>query len=323
MKELLVRLRPPLAVLAAGGLAAGLAARLAGLAAWPESIWTAVTLPVLAALAAEIVTSLRRGEVGLDIVAGLSMTAALAFGEPLAAAIVALMYAGGQLLEAFAERRARREMTALLSRVPRTAIRHRDGKLEEVALDLILPGDRLLVRQGDVVPVDGAVAAGVAVLDQSALTGEAMPVTMKPGEAVLSGSANVGDAFDLEAARLAAESTYAGVVRLVEAAQKQRAPMTRLADRYALAFLAVTVALAAAAWQATGDPIRAVAVLVVATPCPLILAVPVALVSGLSRAARLGILIKGGRAIETLARVRALVIDKTGTLTHGEARIAD
>jgi len=323
MKELLVRLRPPLAVLAAGGLAAGLAARLAGLAAWPESIWTAVTLPVLAALAAEIVTSLRRGEVGLDIVAGLSMTAALAFGEPLAAAIVALMYAGGQLLEAFAERRARREMTALLSRVPRTAIRHRDGKLEEVALDLILPGDRLLVRQGDVVPVDGAVAAGVAVLDQSALTGEAMPVTMKPGEAVLSGSANVGDAFDLEAARLAAESTYAGVVRLVEAAQKQRAPMTRLADRYALSFLAVTVALAAAAWQATGDPIRAVAVLVVATPCPLILAVPVALVSGLSRAARLGILIKGGRAIETLARVRALVIDKTGTLTHGEARIAD
>ena len=323
MKELLVRLRPPLAVLAAGGLAAGLAARLAGLAAWPESIWTAVTLPVLAALAAEIVTSLRRGEVGLDIVAGLSMTAALAFGEPLAAAIVALMYAGGQLLEAFAERRARREMTALLSRVPRTAIRHRDGKLEEVALDLILPGDRLLVRQGDVVPVDGAVASGVAVLDQSALTGEPMPVSMQAGEAVLSGATNVGDAFDLDAARVAAESTYAGVVRLVEAAQKARAPMSRLADRYAMLFLAVTVALAAAAWQLTGDPIRAVAVLVVATPCPLILAVPVALVSGLSHAARQGILIKGGKAMETLARIRALVLDKTGTLTHGDARIVD
>jgi heavy metal translocating P-type ATPase len=323
MIELLGRTRPLLAILAAGGLAGGFVARWAGLAVWPDAIWAAVTVPVLLALVAEIVTSLRRGDVGLDVVAGLSMTAALVFGEELAAAIVALMYAGGRLLEAYAERRARREMTALLSRVPRTAVRHRDGQLEEVPLDLILAGDRLLIRQGDVVPVDGAVVQGVAVLDQSALTGEAMPVTLRPSEAVLSGSTNVGDAFDLEAARVAADSTYAGVVRLVAAAQKARAPMSRLADRYAMVFLGVTVALAAAAWQFTGDPIRAVAVLVVATPCPLILAVPVALVSGLSRAARLGILIKGGKAIETLARVRALVIDKTGTLTHGQARIVD
>src|SRR6185312_14737464 len=177
------------------------------------------------------------------------------------------------------------------------------------------------VRQGDVVPVDGSVAGGVAVLDQSALTGEAMPVTMKAGEAVLSGATNVGDAFDLDAARVAAESTYAGVVRLVEAAQQARAPMSRLADRYAIVFLGVTVALAAAAWSLTGDPIRAVAVLVVATPCPLILAVPVAIVAGLSRAAKLGILIKGGKAIETLAQIRSLVLDKTGTLTHGQAQI--
>ncbi len=323
MIELLGRTRPLLAILAAGGLAGGFVALWAGLAVWPDAIWAAATVPVLLALVAEIVTSLRRGDVGLDVVAGLSMTAALVFGEELAAAIVALMYAGGRLLEAYAERRARREMTALLSRVPRTALRHRDGQLEEVPLDLILAGDRLLIRQGDVVPVDGAVVQGVAVLDQSALTGEAMPVTLRPSEAVLSGSTNVGDAFDLEAARVAADSTYAGVVRLVAAAQKARAPMSRLADRYAMVFLGVTVALAAAAWQFTGDPIRAVAVLVVATPCPLILAVPVALVSGLSRAARLGILIKGGKAIETLARVRALVIDKTGTLTHGQARIVD
>ena len=323
MNDLLRRMRPLLAALAAAGLAAGLAAHLIGETHLAAVIWTVVTVPVLAALAVEIVTSLSRGDVGLDIVAGLSMSAALAFGQELAAAIVALMYAGGQLLEAFAERRARREMTALLSRVPRTAMRHRDGRLEEVALDLVLPGDRLLVRQGDVVPVDGAVAGGVAVLDQSALTGEAMPVTMKAGGAVMSGATNVGDAFDLEASRVAAESTYAGVVRLVEAAQKARAPMSRLADRYAMLFLAVTVALAAAAWWLSGDPIRAVAVLVVATPCPLILAVPVALVSGLSRAARLGILIKGGKAIEALARIRALVLDKTGTLTHGEARIVD
>jgi heavy metal translocating P-type ATPase len=314
--------RPLLAGIAAAGLAAGLGARLAGLGDWPEAIWTASTLPVLFALIGEIVTSLRRGDVGLDIVAALSMTAALVFGEELAAAIVALMYAGGQYLESYAERRARHEMTALLSRVPRTAVRHRDGALEEVALDLIVPGDRLLVRRGDVVPVDGSVAGGMAVLDQSALTGESLPVQLGTGAAVMSGSTNVGDAFDLVAARLAAESTYAAVIRLVESAQRSRAPMSRLADRYAIVFLAVTVLLAGAAWALADDPIRAVAVLVVATPCPLILAVPVALISGLSRAAKLGILIKGGRAIETLAQVRALVIDKTGTLTLGEARIA-
>ncbi len=314
-------IRPFLAGLVALGLAAGFAAKLASLSGWPPSIWAAVTLPVLLALLTEIVTSLRRGDLGLDIVAALSMTAALAVGENLAAAIVALMYAGGQYLEGFAERAARREMTALLSRVPRTAMRHRDGQLEEVALDLIVPGDRLLVRQGDVVPVDGTVAEGVAVLDQSALTGESLPAQHRSGEQVLSGSTNVGDAFDLKAARRAAESTYAGVIRLVEAAQRSRAPMSRMADRYAIVFLAVTVVLAGGAWALSGDAVRAVAVLVVATPCPLILAVPVAIVAGLSRAAKLGILIKGGKAIETLARVRALVIDKTGTLTHGQAQI--
>ena len=313
--------RPLLAGLMVAGLLAGFAAKFGGLDGWSGTIWATVTLPVLVALLVEIVTSLRRGEVGLDIVAALSMTAALAVEENLAAAIVALMYAGGQYLEAFAERHARREMTALLARVPRTALRHRNGQLEEVALDALRPGDRLLIRQGDVVPVDGTVVEGVAVLDQSALTGEAMPVQLKPGQAALSGSTNVGDAFDLEASRLAAESTYAGVVRLVEAAQRSRAPMARLADRYAMVFLAVTAVMAAAVWWLTGDPVRAVAVLVVATPCPLILAVPVAIVAGLSRAAKLGILIKGGKAIEILARVRALVIDKTGTLTIGQAKI--
>ncbi len=313
--------RPFLAGLAAAGLAAGVIVRLAGLEDWANDIWAAVTVPVLLALLIEIVTSLRRGDVGLDIVAALSMTAALAFGEMLAASIVALMYAGGQFLESFAERTARREMTALLSRTPRTAMRHRDGQLEEVALDLVAPEDRLLIRRGDVIPVDGTVLEGVAVLDQSALTGESLPVRFKLGNPVLSGSTNVGEAFDLVATRRAAESTYAGIVRLVEAAQRVRAPMSRLADRYALIFLGLTVVLASFAWAVSGDPIRAVAVLVVATPCPLILAVPVAIVSGLSRAAKLGILIKGGKAIETLARVRSLVIDKTGTLTVGQARI--
>ena len=313
--------RPYLAGLAAIGLLTGIIAKVAGQDARAAAVWAAVTLPVLLALLVEIVTSLRRGEVGLDIVAGLSMAAALIFGENLAAAIVALMYAGGQYLEIYAERTARREMTALLSRVPRTAIRHRGGQLEEIAVDIVSPGDRLLIRRGDVVPVDGTVAEGVGVLDQSALTGEPLPVKAKPGEPVLSGSTNAGEAFDMIATRPAAESTYAGIVRLVEDAQRSRAPMSRMADRYAMLFLVLTVVLAGAAWWLSGDPIRAVAVLVVATPCPLILAVPVAIISGLSRAAKFGILIKGGKAIETLARVRAVVIDKTGTLTIGQAKL--
>ena len=313
--------RPYLAGLAAIGLLTGIIAKVAGQDARAATVWAAVTLPVLLALLVEIVTSLRRGEVGLDIVAGLSMAAALIFGENLAAAIVALMYAGGQYLEIYAERTARREMTALLSRVPRTAIRHRGGQLEEIAVDAVSPGDRLLIRRGDVVPVDGTVAEGVGVLDQSALTGEPLPVKAKPGEPVLSGSTNAGEAFDMIATRPAAESTYAGIVRLVEDAQRSRAPMSRMADRYAMLFLVLTVVLAGAAWWLSGDPIRAVAVLVVATPCPLILAVPVAIISGLSRAAKFGILIKGGKAIETLARVRTVVIDKTGTLTIGQAKL--
>jgi heavy metal translocating P-type ATPase len=314
-------IRPTLVALPAAGLALGLAAHFLAGDGWSRWIWSAATIPVLLVLLLEIVSSLRRGDVGLDVVAALSMLAALAFGEYLAAVIVALMYAGGQYLESFAERRASRDMTALLTRAPRTAVRHRDGRLEEVGLDAIEPGDRLLVRQGDVVPVDGSVQDGVAVLDQSALTGEAMPVRRNPDDTIMSGSSNVGAAFDMVASRRAAESTYAGIVRLVAAAQRSRAPMSRLADRYAVAFLAATIMLASLAWLLSGDPIRAVAVLVVATPCPLILAVPVAIVSGLSRAAKQGILIKGGKALETLAQVRALVFDKTGTLTHGRARI--
>lgn len=315
--------RPILVFLPALGLVLGFASRVAGNGHWSGTIWAAATIPVLSALLIEIVASLRHGDVGLDIVAALSMTGALVFGEQLAAVVVALMYAGGQYLESFAERRASREMTALLARVPRMALRYRDGRLEEVALDLIVPQDRLLIRQGDVVPVDGLVATGVAVLDQSALTGESVPVQKRVDEPIMSGVTNVGAAFDLLATHRAAESTYAGVIRLIEAAQRSKAPMMRLADRFAMAFLALTITLASGAWLWSGDPIRALAVLVIATPCPLILAVPVAIVSGLSRAAKAGVLVKGGRALEALTRVTGLVIDKTGTLTHGQARIVE
>lgn len=314
--------RPMLVVVPLLGLILGWGTHLGGVGQWSGSIWATATIPVLGALLVEIFASLRRGDVGLDIVAALSMTGALLFGEHLAAVVVALMYAGGQYLESFAERRAEREMTELLGRVPRTAARYRDRRLEEVDLETVAPEDRLLIRQGDVVPVDGVVARGTAVLDQAALTGEALPVRKDPGELVMSGVTNAGDAFDLTATHRAAESTYAGIIRLIEAAQASKAPMARLADRFAIAFLALTVTLAGGAWLWSGDPIRALAVLVVATPCPLILAVPVAIVSGVSRAAKAGVLVKGGKALEALARVRVLVIDKTGTLTHGEAQLA-
>lgn len=315
------RLSVALLVIALTGLLGGLGLWLAGRSDLATIAWTAGVIPVLLGLLAEIIRSLWQGEVGLDIVAALSMSAALLFGETLAAAVVALMYSGGTFLESFAEGRARREMSDLLSRVPHTATRRRDGALQEVPLDVIEPGDLLLIRQGDVAPVDGTVASAGAVLDQSALTGESLPVRAAKGHEVMSGSTNAGEAFDLRVSRRAADSTYAGIVRLVAAAQASKAPMARLADRWSLLFLAVTVALAAAAWWFTGDPIRAVAVLVVATPCPLILAVPVALVAGLSRAAHFGVLIKGAKPLESLARIRTLILDKTGTLTDGRPQI--
>lgn len=316
------RLKIVLLTVALGGLVAGLVLAFAmGRPELASSVWMVGVVPVLAALIIEILRSLTRGEVGLDIVAALSMTAALLFGETLAAAVVAVMYSGGTFLESFAEGRARREMRDLLSRVPRIATRHRNGKLEEVPLDDIVPGDRLLIRQGDVVPVDGTVASPSAFLDTSALTGESLPVRLTDGGEAMSGSTNAGDAFDLTATHEAKDSTYAGIVRLVEQAQSSKAPMSRLADRWSLGFLLATVAIAFAAWWFTGDPVRAVAVLVVATPCPLILAVPVALVAGLSRAAHFGVLIKGAKPLEALARIKTLILDKTGTLTDGRPQI--
>jgi len=315
------RLNVALLGMALLGLVSGGVLWLSGRPDLAEIAWAAGVIPVLAALCIEIVRSLWKGEVGLDIVAALSMSAALLFGETLAAAVVALMYSGGTFLESFAQGRARREMSDLLSRVPRTATRHRNGGLDEVPLDDIEPDDLLLIRQGDVAPVDGTVESDRAMLDQSALTGESMPARLDRGQDVMSGSTNAGEAFDLRVTRRASDSTYAGIVRLVEEAQKSKAPMARMADRYSLLFLAITVALATAAWWFTGDPIRAVAVLVVATPCPLILAVPVALVAGLSRAAHFGVLIKGAKPLEALARIRTLILDKTGTLTDGRPQI--
>lgn len=313
--------RASMPALPLAGLSAGLLAQMFERPDIAALAWSGPTVAVLALLVVEVARGVAKGDFGLDLIALLAMGGALALAQPLAGVVIAMMYAGGQALEAYAAERAETAMTALVARQPRTALRQEAGGIREVPLAALLPGDRVLVRVGDVLPVDGRVAVGRAVLDRSSLTGEAMPVTFEPNAAVTSGAVNVGTPFTLVADRSAAESTYAGIVRLVAEARNRKAPMARMADRFGLAFLALTLLLAGSAWATTADPLRALAVLVVATPCPLILAVPVALVSGLSRAAGIGVLVKGGGALEMLAKVRVLVIDKTGTLTRGSARL--
>jgi heavy metal translocating P-type ATPase len=313
-------LKPGLLAAAAAGLVAGLALRLAGLPGWSAIALAAGTLVVLGALLVQVARSIARRDFALDIVAALAMGGALLLGEYLAGAVVALMFAGGQLLEARAGARARREMTALLARQPRTALRQAGDRLEEIPIAAIAPGDRLLVRRGEVLPADG-VLADPATLDEAALTGEPLPVAHPAGAAVRSGATNAGDSVVLVASRPAAASAYAAILRMVEAAAAAKPPMARLAESWSVAFLLATLALSGGAWLATGEVLRALAVLVVATPCPLLLAVPVALVAGLNRAARAGVMIKSGAALEALAQARILVLDKTGTLTEGTPRL--
>ncbi|MFS8115081.1 heavy metal translocating P-type ATPase [Rhizobium jaguaris] len=320
--SLILRTWPTLLlVLAATGLAAG---ALLQWFAFPSSsvlILVGATAAVLSALVLEVLFSLRKGEFGLDIIAALSMGAALWFGEYLASAIIAVMYAGGQFLESYAQKRAESGMTELLARAPRLALRITEAGLSDVPIAQVVPGDKLLVRKGDVIPVDGRIDGGLAVLNEAALTGESLPVRRDPGQMIMSGASNVGDAFEMTAVCSAAESTYAGIVRLIAQARSSKAHMSRIADRYALAFLALTLTIAGLAAFLSADPTRIVAVLVVATPCPLILAVPVALVAGMSKSARTGVLIKGASVLEALAAITVVVFDKTGTLTTGEPTV--
>jgi heavy metal translocating P-type ATPase len=307
----------------AAGIAIGGVAWLIGQQAAAQLAWSLTTAILLVPLTLSVVRDLRHGRPGVDIIALLAMLGALALGQALAGAIIALMLSGGQALEAFAEGRARRELDALLARAPRDVHRYEDGELTSPPIDAVRPGDLLLVMTGEIVPVDGFAIHGPAVLDESALTGESRPVTRDEGAPVRSGTVNAGGPFDLRATATADQSTYAGIVRLVQAAQSAKAPFVRFADRTSIVFLPVTLALAGIAWAWSGDPLRALAVLVVATPCPLILAAPVAIVAGLSRAAARGILIKGGAPLEALARTTILLVDKTGTLTTGQPALRD
>lgn len=309
---------PGLALL---GLAAGgmlYIAQYAGAARW---IWAATTAAVLIATLISVIRGLLRRELGVDLIAVLAMVGSLVLGEYLAGAIIAVMLTGGAALERFAVARARRELSALLQRAPRVAHRRSGTDMIDVDIADVVVGDVLVVKPGEVVPADGIVAAGTAVLDESALTGESKPVQIGFQTPVRSGGTNAGAPFEVRVTASAAQSTYAGIIRLVKAAEESKAPFVRLADRYALAFLGLTVALAAAAWLAHGSAVRALAVLVVATPCPLILAAPAAIIAGVSRAAKHGIIVKGGGPLETLARATVLLLDKTGTVTSGRPQV--
>jgi len=319
MRDIVGRLLLPFALV---GLATGIVLTAAGRSDAAAVAWAVPAIVVAIHLAWSIVRDLIAREVGVDVIAILAIGGALLLGEELAASVIAVMLATGQALERYAQGRANRELTALLGRAPHTVQRYAGDRLETVPVDDVEPGDRLAVRPGEVLAVDGLVVGTAAVLDESALTGEARLVTRGAGDTVSSGTVNAGSSFDLRAIARADESTYAGIVRLVREAQQSKAPFTRLADRYALLFVPLTIVLATLAGVLSGDPIRGLAVLVVATPCPLLLAAPIAIVAGISRAARRGVIVKGGGPLEALAGARAIVFDKTGTLTAGRPRLA-
>ncbi len=304
-----------LLALTVGSLAAGGLLHLAGAGGAGEETFAGAGALGAAYALWTLLDALRHARLGVDVVALAALVGALAVGEDLAASVIAVMLASGRSLEEWAAGRARRDLHALLARAPRRARRYEAGELTDVPVEALRPGDLVLVGSGEVVPADGALE-GTAVLDEAALTGEPLPVEREAGEVVRSGVVNAGSPFELRVSAAAAESSYSGIVRLIAQAESAQAPFVRMADRYALAFVLVALAGAGAAWAA-GGATRAVAVLVVATPCPLILAAPVALVAGLSHAARRGVVMKGGAVLERLAACTTLLVDKTGTLTSG------
>ena len=270
-----------------------------------------------------VIIAFRNKEFGSDTLAVIAITATALTNEWLAASVISLMLATGRALEAWAEGRARRQLESLLERAPRTAnLIEEDSTLREVPVDQVKVGDRIMVRSGEVVPVDGRLV-GPGTFDASALTGESLPITLFDGDTVDSGILNASSSVEVLALRVAGQSTYANLIRLVESSSANSASGVRLANRWAVFFVPLAIGFAGLTYFLTGEIDRAVAVIVAATPCPLILAVPVALISGMSRASGRGAIIKGGAALEKLARSTTVLIDKTGTLTHGGPELSE
>jgi heavy metal translocating P-type ATPase len=312
----------PLPLVVGGGLLAGLAARFVFGAPGAARVVFLATLVVGGGpLVVQTVRGMVRGRFAADIVAMLAILTALVLGEYFAGAVIALMQSGGEALERYAMGRASGSLEALLARAPKIGRRLRDGHVEDVPVSEIGVGDLLLIRPGDLVPVDGEVTRGTSAVDQSALTGEPLPVRAGPGTELLSGSVNLDGALEMRALRPAEQSQYQQIVRMVERARREKPPIQRLADRFAVWFTPVTLLMCGVAWLVTGTATSVLAVLVVATPCPLILATPIAVIAGISRAADAGVIVKTGAAIEQLGRARVVVFDKTGTLTLGHPTV--
>jgi heavy metal translocating P-type ATPase len=305
-------------VLSAAGLLAGLTARYgAGSVPISEALWLAVIVGVGLPLTLRTAREVAGGRLHADVIAALAIVASLLMREYLAGVLIVVMQTSGEALERYAFRRASGALELLLAHAPRVAHRLEEGRLVDVNAAEVQAGDRLVVKPGELVPVDARVLAGESGVDQSMLTGEPLIVEVGPGSEILSGSVNVQGALEVTALRPAAESQYERIVALVREAQADKPPIQRLADRAAIVFTPLTLVMCALAWLVTGDPASVLSVLVVATPCPLILAVPVAVFAAINRAAAHHAIVKHGAAIEQVGSARAVIFDKTGTLTHG------
>lgn len=265
----------------------------------------------------ETARGMLRGHFASDVVAMLAIITSVVMQEYFAGVIIVLMQSGGEALENYSLRRASSSLEQLMARAPRLAQRRTDERIAQIPVEQVQIGDTLVVRPGDLVPVDGMLLSDGADVDEAALTGEPLARSKQKNDKLLSGSVNVGNVFEMRAETLSADSQYSRIVDLVRKAQADKPPLQRLADRYAVWFTPATLVMCGLAWLITGDPRNMLSVLVVATPCPLILAVPVAVISGINRAAHIGIIVKNGTAIEQIGHVEVIVFDKTGTLTHG------
>ena len=284
------------------------------LARW---VWLATLIGGGTPLVWRTLRGMVQGKFASDVVAMLAIITAVVMDQAFAGVIIVLMQAGGEALESYSLGRASSSLDQLLARAPRMAHRKTGGELAEVEVVSVHPGEILVVRPGDLIPVDGTLLSAQADVDESALTGEPISRGKDLGDALLSGSVNTGGAFEMRADKVSADSQYSKIVQLVRQAQDEKPPLQRLADRYAVWFTPLTLVMCGIGWWVTGEARTILSVLVVATPCPLILAVPVAVISAINRAAGRGIIVKGGTALEQIAGAQAFVFDKTGTLTLG------
>ncbi len=264
-----------------------------------------------------MIQDLRMGTYGVDILAATAIISSVLFREYWAGMVIVFMLTGGEALEDYAETRAKAELSALLERAPTKAHIFRGRKVVDVPVNEVVVGDKILIKPGEVVPVDGTIVEGTANMDESSLTGESLPAAKTVGQDVLSGSISTDGAITVKALHNAEDSQYSQIIKLVKSAQASKAPFVRMADRYSIPFTLLAFTIALGAWALSHESIRFLQVLVVATPCPLILGAPIALISGMSRAAKHGIIIKTGSALEQLATIKTIGFDKTGTLTKG------